>query len=88
MKNLSKIFIKENSTIKEALNAIDTGAVKIALVLNSKYINVKKIKQASHQGKDQIQNLKILQTMNLFKLFQMKSYLRILKQIILMKYLF
>ena len=35
MKNLSKIFIKENSTIKEALNAIDTGAVKIALVLNN-----------------------------------------------------
>ncbi len=34
MTDLSKIFLHEGSTIKEALKAIDIGAVKIALVLN------------------------------------------------------
>ena len=34
MKGIEKIKISTESTIKEALNAIDLGAVKIALVVN------------------------------------------------------
>ena len=34
MKNIQKIKLTVNSTIKEALQVIDTGAMKIALVLD------------------------------------------------------